>query len=40
LKEYFNLPKKYYWDYKNQQTFFKFGGKVLKFLGVEKSIKR
>ena len=40
LREYFNLPKKYYWDYKNQQTFFKFGGKILKFLGVEKSIKR
>ncbi len=40
LREYFNLPKKFYWDYKNQQVLFKIGAKVLKLLGVEKSIKR
>ena len=40
LREYFSLPKKFYWDYKNQQLFFTVGGKLLKFFGVEKSIKR
>jgi N-acetyl sugar amidotransferase len=40
LKEYFNLPKKFYWDYKNQQRLFDIGAKILKMLGVEKSIKR
>ena len=40
LREYFNLPKKFYWDYKNQQLFFTVGGRILKFFGVEKSIKR
>ena len=40
LEEYFNLPKKYYWDYKNQEAMFKIGARVLKVLGVEKSIKR
>lgn len=40
LRDYFNLPKKFYWDYKNQQAIFNLGAKVLKFLGVEKSIKR
>ena len=40
LKEYFNLPKKFYWDYKNQQSLFNIGAKILKILGVEKSIKR
>jgi hypothetical protein len=40
LREYFNAPKKFYWDYKNQQALFNLGAKVLKLLGVEKSIKR
>ena len=40
LKGYFTMPKKFYWDYKNQENIFKIGAKVLKFLGIEKSIKR
>ena len=40
LKEYFNMPKKFYWDYKNQENVFNAGAKVLRALGVEKSIKR
>lgn len=40
LRGYFNMPKKFYWDYKNQESIFKAGAKVLKMLGVEKSIKR
>jgi len=40
LKGYFTMPKKFYWDYKNQENIFKIGAKVLKYLGIEKSIKR
>jgi hypothetical protein len=40
LRGYFNAPKKFYRDYKNQQTMFKAGAKALKMLGVERSIKR
>lgn len=40
LKHYFSMPKKFYWDYKNQERIFNTGAKVLKALGVEKSIKR
>jgi len=40
LKSYFNMPKKFYFDYKNQQTIFKAGARILKFLGIERSIKR
>lgn len=40
LRSYFEMPKKFYWDYKNQKSMFNFGAKVLKMLGVEKSIKR
>ena len=40
LKEYFKMPKKFYWDYKNQEKLFNIGAKFLKFIGVEKSIKR
>lgn len=40
LKKYFNSEKKFYWDYKNQQNLFNAGAKVLKYLGVERSIKR
>jgi N-acetyl sugar amidotransferase len=40
LEIYFKSPKKFYWDYKNQQLFFSISAKILKILGVEKSIKR
>lgn len=40
LREYFNMEKKFYWDYKNQVSLFTLGAKVLKFLGVATSIKR
>lgn len=40
LETYFNSPKKFYWDYKNQEWLFNLGAKFLKFLGIEKSIKR
>lgn len=40
LRLYFNLPKKYYWDYKNQQNIFRVGARVLRWLGVEKVKKR
>lgn len=40
LRGYFTSPKKFYWDYKNQLSMFKTGAKLLKFLGIERSIKR
>lgn len=40
LKGYFEMPKKFYWDYKNQVKMFNAGAKVLKSLGVERSVKR
>lgn len=40
LNSYFTMPKKFYWDYKNQENLFKIGAKFLKFIGAEKSIKR
>lgn len=40
LKGYFNMPKKFYWEYKNQESIFKIGAKVLNILGVEKVKKR
>jgi len=40
LRQYFNMPKKYYWDYKNQQNIFRMGARVLNLLGVEKVKKR
>ena len=40
LRGYFNAPKKFFWDYKNQLSMFKTGAKILKFLGIERSIKR
>jgi len=40
LKQYFNMPKKFYWDYKNQQNIFKLGARVLHMLGIEKVKKR
>ncbi len=40
LLSYLNAPKKFYWDYKNQEKIFNFGAKMLKLFGVERSIKR
>jgi N-acetyl sugar amidotransferase len=40
LRGYHTLEKKYYWNYKNQESLFKLGAHLLKFLGIEKSIKR
>ena len=40
LRLYFHMPKKFYWDYKNQERFFNMGAKILKALGFETSIKR
>ena len=40
LRGYFDLPNKSYQDYPNQEVMFNMGAKVLKFLGVERSIKR
>lgn len=40
LRGYFNMEKKFYWDYKNYVSMFVIGAKVLKYIGVERSIKR
>ncbi|NCP25049.1 MAG: N-acetyl sugar amidotransferase [Erythrobacter sp.] len=40
LRSYHEMPKKWYWDYPNQEAMFDFGAKVLKAIGVERSIKR
>lgn len=40
LRGYFNMERRFYWDYKNQLSMFKTGAKILKFLGIERSIKR
>lgn len=40
LRSYFNIPKKYYWDYKNQQNLFRIGAKFLHLFGVEQVKKR
>jgi N-acetyl sugar amidotransferase len=40
LRHYHEMPKKSYRDYKNQEWLFDFGAKVLKKLGVERSVKR
>jgi len=40
LRSYFTMPKNFYWDYKNQLSMFKIGAKILKYIGVERSIKR
>lgn len=40
LRSYFTMEKKFYWDYNNQENIFKIGARLLKFFGVEKSIKR
>jgi N-acetyl sugar amidotransferase len=40
LNHYFSIPKKFYWDYKNSEKLFNWGARILKAVGVEKSIKR
>lgn len=40
LNHYFNMPKKFYWNYRNQERFFNAGARVLKAMGLETSIKR
>lgn len=40
LRQYQRMPKKFYWDYKNQERIFVMGAKLLKWIGAEKSIKR
>lgn len=40
LRSYHTMPKKTYQDYKNTEWLFDLGAKTLKFLGVERAIKR
>ncbi len=40
LGGYFTMPKKFYWDYNNQEPMFNTGARVLKAIGLETSIKR
>jgi N-acetyl sugar amidotransferase len=40
LNSYFTMPKKFYWDYNNQESLFNVGARVLKSVGLEASIKR
>jgi N-acetyl sugar amidotransferase len=40
LRHYFNMPKTFYWDYKNHQNIFRFGAKVMYLIGAEKVKKR
>lgn len=40
LQQYFDQPNKSHCDYPNQEAMFNLGAKVLKFLGVERSVKR
>jgi N-acetyl sugar amidotransferase len=40
LQGYFTMPKKYYWDYKNQQNIFRYGAKIMNLMGAEKVKKR
>ena len=40
LTKYMELPKKYYWDYKNQDSIFRLGAKILRFIGGETVKKR
>lgn len=39
LRGYFDMPKKFYWDYRNQKNLFNLA-KILKKIGAERSIKR
>jgi len=40
LRHYHEMPLKSYKDYKNQESLFNFGAKVLRAIGIERSIKR
>jgi N-acetyl sugar amidotransferase len=40
LNHYFTMPKKFYWDYRNQKHIFDLGARVLKGFGLEAAIKR
>jgi hypothetical protein len=40
LKGYFDAPNKSYKDYANQEAIFVLGAKIMKMLGLERSIKR
>lgn len=40
LRGYFNAPNKTYRDYKNQQSIYDFGAKIMRKLGLEKGGKR
>ena len=40
LNHYLTMPKKFYWDYKNQVKLFNVGARILKSIGLETSIKR
>jgi N-acetyl sugar amidotransferase len=40
LQSYFDAPNKTYRDYKNQENLFVTGAKIMRFLGIEKAIKR
>lgn len=40
LRGYLTMPKKYYWDYRNQQNLFRLGAKIMHLLGIEKVKKR
>lgn len=40
LRTYFEMPRKFYWDYANQQGFFRMGARLLKMVGAERSVKR
>lgn len=40
LRGYHTMPLKSYKDYRNQESMFNFGAKVLRALGIERSIKR
>lgn len=40
LNHYYSMPKKFYWDYKNQEAIFNLGARFLRSVGLEASIKR
>ena len=40
LQSYMDAPNKTYKDYNNQENMFKYGSKLMKLLGIERSIKR
>jgi len=40
LEQFRTMPKKFYWDYRNQKVFLDKGAKAMRLLGLERSIKR